>query len=247
MKRFRFSSRGLALMALVLAAVLAAPAARADLLYPGESFVTPDTSALSTFTTQLAGEVTAITPSSGPSNITGFMYSGVLSDGAGDLAFIYQVVLTVPPTNTNVTDVTLNGWAGAGGFGPVGPSGQPAGSAVEAGYSPSLFFLGAGPGTGTPTFMNRQVSGSPIDFLFPTSGSNSIGGAPGAGGTVSKLMYVITKATTWQNVGELVQDGGQATTSGFAPGPEPSSMVLAGMGVLGLVGYGLRRRKAMGA
>ena len=29
--------------------------------------------------------------------------------------------------------------------------------------------------------------------------------------------------------------------------PEPSSMMLAVLGVLGLVGYGLRRRKARGA
>jgi hypothetical protein len=30
-------------------------------------------------------------------------------------------------------------------------------------------------------------------------------------------------------------------------GPEPSTMALAGLGALGLIGYGLRRRKAMGA
>jgi len=37
-------------------------------------------------------------------------------------------------------------------------------------------------------------------------------------------------------------------TSTPPPGvPEPSTMVLAGLGALGLIGYGLRRRKAMGA
>lgn len=35
-------------------------------------------------------------------------------------------------------------------------------------------------------------------------------------------------------------------TSAVNPGPEPSSMVLAGLGALGLVGYRLRRRKALG-
>jgi len=36
-------------------------------------------------------------------------------------------------------------------------------------------------------------------------------------------------------------------TSQVSPAPEPSAMALAGLGALGLVGYGLRRRKAMGA
>jgi len=29
--------------------------------------------------------------------------------------------------------------------------------------------------------------------------------------------------------------------------PEPSSMAIAGLGALGMIGYGLRRRKALGA
>jgi LPXTG-motif cell wall-anchored protein len=29
--------------------------------------------------------------------------------------------------------------------------------------------------------------------------------------------------------------------------PEPSSLAIAGIGALGLIGFGLRRRKAMGA
>ncbi len=38
--------------------------------------------------------------------------------------------------------------------------------------------------------------------------------------------------------------GGNASAN---PVPEPSSMAIAGLGALGLIGYGLRRRKALGA
>jgi hypothetical protein len=37
------------------------------------------------------------------------------------------------------------------------------------------------------------------------------------------------------------------TDTSTNPIPEPSTVVLAGLGALGLIGYGLRRRKAMGA
>jgi PEP-CTERM motif len=38
-----------------------------------------------------------------------------------------------------------------------------------------------------------------------------------------------------------------STPTGLAATPEPSSLVLGGLGALGMIGYGLRRRKALGA
>ena len=35
--------------------------------------------------------------------------------------------------------------------------------------------------------------------------------------------------------------------SGLAPAPEPSTMAIAALGALGMIGYGLRRRKSKGA
>ena len=36
-------------------------------------------------------------------------------------------------------------------------------------------------------------------------------------------------------------------TSSVTAVPEPSTMAIAGIGALGMIGYGLRRRKALGA
>jgi len=38
-----------------------------------------------------------------------------------------------------------------------------------------------------------------------------------------------------------------SSSTTLTPVPEPSTMALAGLGALGLIGYGLRRRKALGA
>ncbi len=38
-----------------------------------------------------------------------------------------------------------------------------------------------------------------------------------------------------------------ANSTVLALAPEPSTMAIAGLGALGMIGYGLRRRKALGA
>ena len=38
-----------------------------------------------------------------------------------------------------------------------------------------------------------------------------------------------------------------ATTLTSVPVPEPSTMAIAGLGALDMIGYGLRRRKVLGA
>jgi len=75
-------------------------------------------------------------------------------------------------------------------------------------------------------------------------------------GTYSYLMIVRTSNT--QAVAATVSgiDGGTGNLSiaGYAPSgpninsvPEPSSLAIAGLGALGMIGYGVRRRKALGA
>jgi len=59
----------------------------------------------------------------------------------------------------------------------------------------------------------------------------------------SPYALVETLSLTFGDSGTL----NSSTATILTSTPEPSSMVLAGVGVLGLVGYGLRRRKAMGA
>jgi len=53
-----------------------------------------------------------------------------------------------------------------------------------------------------------------------------------------------TTPATGTAFSSTVVGSGDTTTS---PVPEPSSLAIAGIGALGLIGYGLRRRKALGA
>jgi len=70
-----------------------------------------------------------------------------------------------------------------------------------------------------------------------------------AAGQESYVLIVKTNATLWTSGSTFAIDGGILQFNSFAPAavPEPSTMAIAGLGALGMIGYGLRRRKAMGA
>lgn len=79
------------------------------------------------------------------------------------------------------------------------------------------------------------------------SGSNAdlkaLAGLANNGIVVIDFTFIPAKSLT-----QLAASGGHTSWSGtITASPEPSTMALAGLGTLGLIGYGLRRRKAMGA
>jgi PEP-CTERM motif len=71
-------------------------------------------------------------------------------------------------------------------------------------------------------------------------------------GQTTSTLIVSTNALAFGAGFVGVQDGSSAGANALAPTavaavPEPSSLAIAGIGALGLIGFGLRRRKAMGA
>jgi len=97
---------------------------------------------------------------------------------------------------------------------------------------------------------NSNSSTTPVGTATPAvttfGGSSSV--AFTATGTGSPPAYALYQVLTFT----FAAGGGTASastdsTTSFAAVPEPSSMAIAGLGALGMIGYGLRRRKALGA
>jgi hypothetical protein len=108
--------------------------------------------------------------------------------------------------------------------------------------------------TTTTTYFN-----SPPATTFATSTAGPVGNQPtptGASTVGSATLanptgtYTLSQVLTLTglNAGAAAFNfGATSTVSPVAAVPEPSTMALAGLGALGLIGYGLRRRKATGA
>lgn len=85
----------------------------------------------------------------------------------------------------------------------------------------------------TPSSIDRSAgSGSVLDFNFLT-------GVPV--GSSSDTIWIQTNANYYIPNSTQLQDGGNSRTSTYGPAPEPATMLMFGMGALGLVG--LRKRK----
>jgi hypothetical protein len=101
----------------------------------------------------------------------------------------------------------------------------------------------AGSGNVNPGLATRSgttTHGATVKFNFLGNGDIN----PGQSSTLN-VIETLSRNYTVGNY--TLQDGVTANITAYAPGPEPSSMVLVGLGAMGLIGYGLRRRKAMGA
>jgi hypothetical protein len=172
---------------------------------------------------------------------TGFARSIVVSgdtsniwSAAGGLTFVYQVVITsgdlgsvsLSSFNTNTVWKTDASAVSTAAVGLALPVGTPAFDATSA------------TGTlnpGNPLPIERSLSGGVISFDFATSATS----APIA----TVLMIVRTDGTTFIPGNIAVQDGGNANVFGYAPNPEPATMTMAAFGIVGLVGYGWRKRR----
>jgi len=89
-----------------------------------------------------------------------------------------------------------------------------------------------GPGL-TPSSIDRSGSGDVLDFNF-------LAGVPV--GFSSDTLWIQTNAPSYTFNSTQLQDGGNSQTPTYGPAtPEPATMLMFGMGALGLVG--LRKRK----
>jgi hypothetical protein len=106
--------------------------------------------------------------------------------------------------------------------------------------------------TAIPTMGGTTVVGTPLPTP-PSSSYTWTGGAPAGVGDSNILSFSNSTTFSITQVLAIKLGAGDNVTLTFndtcipAAVPEPSTMVLAGLGSLGLIGYGLRRRKALGA
>jgi MYXO-CTERM domain-containing protein len=195
---------------------LSAPA-HASILHVGDSGVSPDTFGA------VSGTVLASQTVSGSSSVLDVsVFEQVIRDSVtGHLDFKYTVT-NKPSSTDGVSRVTVSNF-GKGPFGSLGPW------TLDVGYDSTT--SGA-----TPSTVDRPNSshGNVIGWDFGSFDS----------GQTSVTLVVKTNADNYESGKVAVIDGQSVNLTGFQPGPEPSSMVLAGLGAVGLVAYGLRRRKA---
>jgi len=172
----------------------------------------------------------------------------------------------IPPPGSStalVTDDTITATKVGGGSGTLTVT-VAAGNWTIPGGTPLL--LGSGEtssfisGTGdsaafTSTFTSLTAGGNPL--LAQSAASVSISGpvsppvtgAAGSSAVVSNpnSLFALSNQLqlTFGTGGNSINVDG--TTAVTAIAPEPSTIVIAGIGALGMIGYGLRRRKALGA
>jgi hypothetical protein len=140
---------------------------------------------------------------------------------AGNLDFVYQ--FTNLPSSSTVVESTSH---------------FNFGNSVSNGVGVDYYAPGA---TNVPPNLASRgtVDGATVKFNFLGSGDVN----PGQTSTVD---VIETRATNFTIGNYTFQDGVTINTNAYQPAviPEPTTMVLAGLGTLGFAGYGLRRRKA---
>jgi hypothetical protein len=199
-----FSKKSLLAMAAVVASLFISSHAQATSLPVGTTVSSITTGSLGAGSTKVA-DTGAISYSFGSGN-TGTVQEQVWRDtanpnGSGDLSFVYQVTVTG-------NDIQhLNG----GGYDSF---------LTDVAQSPTDTNAGAPPlGTGTVLAASAdRLTASTVEWNF-----NPVVGV----GSTSYELIVRTNATTFGGgfIG-LIDAGSSPTINGFAPGPEPASMLL---------------------
>ena len=235
MKAFRLLTRRMnklktVIVPIVMAAALiaAAPGAEALPLAPGG--IVPAIGIPFPGGTEL-DSVSYVSQSS--ASLTVDVASAVFRNGAGTLDFYYQVSnhsvrnrvhrLTGSDFSGFITDV----WYVTNG------------AAVSCDACPGDFFVN---GTQAPLSVDRDTFGEVVGFNFPNPGFELLPGQ------TSVLLLVRTNATDYVPGFVSVINSGTVTQPAFAPAaavtPEPASMVLFGIGLLGTGAAMRRKRKA---
>jgi len=189
--------------------------------------------------TPAAGNATVANAPSGPADVT-FTTNAInfnLGVGGPQIgATVGQWLNSNTGTGSTIDNLVFhNGTSGASTF--TTPGTDVGGYAL---FTGSTFMAGTTSYTvthddGAQLIVNGQTV---FTAAGPTSRDVSTGNATGAGNVAFTLAY-----------GEV---NGTPAIIDFAPAapsatPEPSTLAIAGLGALGMIGYGLRRRKASGA
>ena len=91
-----------------------------------------------------------------------------------------------------------------------------------------------------PAFFDRSSgAGDVVGFTFFGA---PVGAGQIAAGSSSAKLVIQTSSTVWRPTTASIIDGSVATAASFAPIPEPSTLVLGGLGLVGLAAFALRRR-----
>jgi hypothetical protein len=132
----------------------------------------------------------------------------------------------------------------------------PSGTPVNVGASGSFSASGDSGTVTTNTYFNSTTSTTTTGIGTSTISATQLNGETGRSTSVTNpnQTYTLSQVVTLSNLnvpnhtGTKQPDfGGTSTVNGPNAVPEPSTMAIAGLGALGMIGYGLRRRKALGA
>jgi len=201
----------------VLVGLCTAVPAHATVLTPGSGLQASNTVTVS------GSDLLATQTVSGSDSVTGLKVSVVESVYLDSVTHGLDFVYVVKNTGTKDFIDTLT----AGNF-----------SILSAG---TIDVGGNGSGN-VPVLVSWSSDGSAVKWFFSNTANHDI--KPGQS---SQTLVIKTSATTYEPGTFTVQNTGVVPLPGYQPGPEPSTTVLAGLGALGLIGYGLRRRKAKSA